>query len=342
MKFQVRSFSGGRTSAYMCALLGSDENSEDVFMDTGAEHEETYRFIKNFCDVFGRNVTFLRGDFSLPIGSGVGFRVVSADDLKPDYKPYAEMLEKYGTPYIGGAFCTDRMKEKPFKKYCEDRYGKGNYETWLGIRFDEPRRLWGDHPKRRLSVYRQLVELGMTDLEMSDMFVELKSNREALNELVSHYGIKEDTSRLIGSRLDWIRKNNLNYLAEISDFDKQDIINWWSKQDFDLGAEEHEGNCVLCIKKSENKVALAARDNPNHVEKMAGIINSTKTRVVESRSGTDKIMYRGNNTLESLIAKFSMYDRDEIAQRVRGAKLSGGCTESCEAFGCSSQLDLFL
>ena len=49
MKKQVCSFSGGRTSAYLCKLLlekfGKD-NVEFVFMDTGAEHPETYSFIK--------------------------------------------------------------------------------------------------------------------------------------------------------------------------------------------------------------------------------------------------------------------------------------------------------
>lgn len=49
MKKQVCSFSGGRTSAYLCKLLlekfGKD-NVEFVFMDTGAEHPDTYSFIK--------------------------------------------------------------------------------------------------------------------------------------------------------------------------------------------------------------------------------------------------------------------------------------------------------
>lgn len=37
------------------------------------------------------------------------------------------MLEKYGTPYIGGQFCTDRLKVTPYKKYCDERFGKNNY-----------------------------------------------------------------------------------------------------------------------------------------------------------------------------------------------------------------------
>ena len=51
------------------------------------------------------------------------------------------MIQKYGVPYTGGMFCTDRMKLVPFTKYCNEKYGKGNCETWLGIRADEPKRL---------------------------------------------------------------------------------------------------------------------------------------------------------------------------------------------------------
>ncbi|HGX5093062.1 TPA: hypothetical protein ACNE1A_004832, partial [Escherichia coli] len=88
-------------------------------------------------------------------------------------------------PYIGGAFCTDRLKLIPFTKYCDNHFGRGNYITWLGIRADEPRRL---KPK-----------------------------------------------------------SGVRYLAELSDFDKSDVIRWWRKQPFDLQIPEHLGNCVFCI-----------------------------------------------------------------------------------------------
>ncbi len=33
------------------------------------------------------------------------------------------------------------MKTEPHDKWCDDKFGKGNYTTWLGIRADEPQRL---------------------------------------------------------------------------------------------------------------------------------------------------------------------------------------------------------
>ena len=69
-------------------------------------------------------------------------------------------------------FCTDRLKTTPFKKYSQDVFGVANYESWLGIRVDEERRL---------------------------------KNKE---------GIK--------------------YLVDISDFDKQDVLDFWKEMPFDL------------------------------------------------------------------------------------------------------------
>jgi 3'-phosphoadenosine 5'-phosphosulfate sulfotransferase (PAPS reductase)/FAD synthetase len=46
---KVVSFSGGRTSAYLCKIMidkfGKD-NVDFIYMDTGAEHPKTYEFIK--------------------------------------------------------------------------------------------------------------------------------------------------------------------------------------------------------------------------------------------------------------------------------------------------------
>ncbi|CAL9954780.1 phosphoadenosine phosphosulfate reductase [Vibrio phage K63] len=109
-------------------------------MDTGAEHPKTYEFVRKLVDVFGVDLVCLRGKFDQPLGKGVEYEVVGLNDLKFDLEPFKGMIKKYGVPYIGGMFCTDRMKLQPFKKYCKGHVGK-DYETWLGIRIDEPKRL---------------------------------------------------------------------------------------------------------------------------------------------------------------------------------------------------------
>lgn len=286
----VVSFSGGRTSAYLVYLIEQMRKSgeftgnvEYIFMDTGAEHPKTYDFIKKCVEYFGIELTCLQGDFEQPLGVGHSYTVVPLESLRHDMinGPFGRLMAKYGVPTVTSAWCTGRMKEETFNKYCNDKYGKGNYVAWLGIRADEPKRLRiGKNPA-------------------------------------------------------------LRYMAEITDFEKEDVLDFWQEMPFNLEIDEHLGNCVFCFKKSINKVALAARDEPELADHFIGAINAANNRVTE-RTGVEKgVMFRGYNSLQSIIAKFQLHSRRDIADTIRSMKRkeSGGCTESCEAFAC--QLDTF-
>jgi hypothetical protein len=262
----VVSLSGGRTSAYLAHLMKDrDPETEFIFMDTGAEHPKTYEFIRNIIKHWKIKLTCLRVIPNPEMNKPSTYEILSASQIGPDLEPWKRMLKKYGHPYVGGAFCTDRMKTVPFIKYCDERFGRGNYTTWLGMRIDEPKRI--------------------------------------------------------------TPKPGIRYLAEISDFEKQDVIDWWRDQPFDLEIQEHLGNCVFCIKKSIQKVALAAKDEP---ELAANFIHTLQTFDVKP----DKVMYRNNNSLEQVIALFSDTGRDELASRMTSMRQydTGSCSESCEAF----------
>lgn len=264
---QVISFSGGRTSAFMTLeVLKIHPEAEVIFMDTGAEHPKTYEFIRNFARHFNIAITCLRVIPSAQIRKASTYEQLTVNEIGPDLEPWRRMLRKYGHPYVGGAFCTDRMKTVPFTKYCNEKYGKGNYERWLGIRIDEPNRLKN-------------------------------------------------------------RADSFHYLADISDFEKQDILDWWSMQQFDLGIQEHLGNCVFCIKKSLQKVALAAKDEPELAAEFWQMIQDEDKKA-------DKVMYRSNRTLGDVIALFNDVSRDELASRMTSMRQydTGSCSESCEAF----------
>lgn len=264
---QVISFSGGRTSAFMTLeVLNIHPSAEVIFMDTGAEHPNTYEFIRNFAKHFDVNITCLRVIPNAEMRKASTYEKLSVEQIGPDLEPWRRMLRKYGHPYVGGAFCTDRMKTVPFTKYCDEKYGKGNYERWLGIREDEPNRLGNRGP-------------------------------------------------------------GFHYLADISDFDKQDVIDWWSVQEFDLGIQEHLGNCVFCIKKSLQKVALATKDEPELAAEFWQMIQDEDKK-------DDKVMYRSGNSLGEVISLFSDISRDELASRMTSMRQydTGSCSESCEAF----------
>ncbi len=277
----VVSFSAGRSSAYLVYLMERARREfgwivHYVFCDTGVEAPATYAFLRNCIkhwDLYDR-ITILRADVNPVLGEGNSYKIFQPEDLMntvkmPPFEPFMSMMQKYGTPHIGGPYCSERMKKDVFDAYCKDRFGKKNYVTWLGIRADEPARL---KPKP---------------------------------------GIK--------------------YLGDLVDHDKQDIIEWWSHQDFDLDLDEWEGNCLFCIKKSTAKIALAAKQNP-------GFLNMWKYKLkdqsIREKDGHDKlIMYYGNISLDGIATMYADHSEDEIRSRMRVQKRteSGSCSESCEA-----------
>ena len=284
----VVSFSGGRTSAYLVNLMRSVEDVTYIFMDTGAEHPETYDFIRNIVKHWRVDLVCLRVVVDPKLGIGGSYKVIGLDDLKPDLEPWREMVRKYGSPSYDMPFCTARMKTEPFEKYCADHFGKGNYTRWLGIRADEPRRL----------------------------------PREVLEELDLPIPAKVTQ-----------RKEGFKYLAEISDFTKDDVLDWWETQPFDLGIHEHLGNCTFCIKKGLNKVALAAMDEPKQAIQFIELTEGNEVRT-EGRKHNHKRMYRQRLHLSDVIELYKDHSRDELFNALRSSKRyeSDSCSESCEVF----------
>lgn len=143
-------------------------------------------------------------------------------------------------------------------------------------------------------------------------------------------GIRADEPKRLKER------PGVSYLADISPFEKEDILEWWKEQPFDLQIPEHLGNCVFCIKKGLNKIALAARDEPDLAADFWEMIKAPTVRTVEGRQHDGDIMYRKHHSLESVIALFAEHSRDEIASTIRGGGGydTGSCTESCEAMSC--------
>lgn len=268
---KVISFSGGRTSAYLVNLFRNDPDAHFVFMDTGAEHPATYQFIKDIVKHWKIDLVCLRVVVNPEMGKGGDYKVIGLDELKQDLETWKSMLAKYGAPAYDMAYCTARMKTEPFKKYCEDVFGKCNYETWLGIRADEPKRL---------------------------------KPREGFH-----------------------------FLAEISDLVKDEILDWWETQPFDLAITEHLGNCVFCIKKGLNKVALAAKDEPEMAVKWIHVTEGSNVRT-EGRKHNHQRMYRGRLHMSDVLEQYKDHDRDEMYKSLRSSKRyeSGSCSESCEAF----------
>lgn len=167
--------SGGRTSEYMYKRL-LDEYSEThnivgIFANTGWEHHKTLEFVHNNDieneKLYGAKPIWLEAVVNDGRVSST-FRVVSFQNASRNMEPFWDVSRKYGLPSSAYPHCTRELKERPIHYYVETVLGWSNkkagkevsvqdpfcdcgncykvknfepYETALGIRIDEPRRV---------------------------------------------------------------------------------------------------------------------------------------------------------------------------------------------------------
>lgn len=164
------SFSGGRTSAYMTYwLLNNMQNKYDmivVFANTGKEKEETLEFI-NKCDLeFNFNTIWIEAKVSLEKGTGTSFSIVDFKTADRVGRIYEEHIMKYGIPNQNAPQCTREMKQIPIKKYAKS-IGWKNYQTAIGIRSDEPKRLdWKKKQKNKLLYFAEIFNVNKSDVNL--------------------------------------------------------------------------------------------------------------------------------------------------------------------------------
>lgn len=337
------SFSGGRTSAFMCHLFKnefSDQETEFVYTDTGAEHPKTYKFIREVNSNFNLDLVCLKAVVTPKMGESNGYEIVSIDSLKWDLSVMKANSKKYGGFTNNRPYCTEKMKNIVSKKYRQDTHKDENL-LWLGIRYDEPKRLVGDHIQYEKSAYKQLVAIGMEDYEISDMFLDISEN---LSNLDNHcyFFIEQKTKDLLIKRITLQHKLGFKYLAQISQATKQDILDWWNKQSFDLEIGEHLGNCVYCVKKSCLKLALAAKEEPDLFDEWSEMVHDDSVRLMPADKFGKGHIYRKWQTPEMVVAQFGDATVEELRERVFKTKQyeSGSCTEACEVSSLD-QMDLF-
>ncbi len=104
---------------------------------------------------------------------------------------------------------------------------------------------------------------------------------------------------------------------------KQDVLDWWAKQSFDLQLKEYEGNCSWCYKKSLPKLKRLLSEKPelfDFPERM-----EEKYGLVRARLGTPQKFFRGQRSVQDL--------RDLNAQDDEAVldDITNECGESCEA-----------
>jgi len=148
---------------------------------------------------------------------------------------------------------------------------------------------------------------------------------------------KQDYLMAIGIRADENRRANVNnknnFIYPLLDMnvDKQDVLDWWQKQNFDLEIPEHFGNCVWCWKKSYKKLMTimieepSAFDFPKKMEK-----KYPRNGAVANKIQRDIKFFRGWKSVSDIE---EMITEDfEKFKDLHYLHITDGCEDSCEPF----------
>jgi 3'-phosphoadenosine 5'-phosphosulfate sulfotransferase (PAPS reductase)/FAD synthetase len=140
---------------------------------------------------------------------------------------------------------------------------------------------------------------------------ELKIN--TLKRYLKTLNIKDYTS-FNGIRYDeprrWGKMKDYNYDVEMPLVSwkvvKEDVLNFWGQQQFDLQLQEPYGNCDLCFLKGKNKLAKIAKEHPELFEWWINLENNYDGRL----SNTFKKEISYNQILQNAKAKLELWDSD--------------------------------
>lgn len=135
------SFSGGRTSAYMLWRVlqsngGLPSDAVVCFANTGKEDEATLRFVRDCAERWAVPITWLE------YMDAAGVRVVDFDSASRNGEPFEAVIRQRGgvLPNRVARFCSSELKTRTMHRYLRSQ-GWTEWDTFIGIRADEPRRV---------------------------------------------------------------------------------------------------------------------------------------------------------------------------------------------------------
>lgn len=169
------SFSGGRSSAFMTWWLLTYKKDEYemivVFANTGKEREETLQFIQQCDKEWGFKVIWIEAVHNPENSIGVFAKIVDFETADRTGQVFESCIAKHGLPNQETPHCSRQMKEECVKALARQIGWRGRgkkYETAIGIRADEPRRLNFVKAKEKHLVYplATMVHTTKTDINL--------------------------------------------------------------------------------------------------------------------------------------------------------------------------------
>jgi 3'-phosphoadenosine 5'-phosphosulfate sulfotransferase (PAPS reductase)/FAD synthetase len=138
------SFSGGRTSAYMlwCVLRsngGLPDDCKVIFANTGREDERTLEFVARCSDEWDVPIDWV--EFRPHASVACRWCVVDFASASRNGEPFTALnRQKNYLPTAVARYCTINLKIEPAAALMRD-YGYTEWQNFVGIRMDEPRRV---------------------------------------------------------------------------------------------------------------------------------------------------------------------------------------------------------
>lgn len=146
------------------------------------------------------------------------------------------------------------------------------------------------------------------------------------DDCVMAIGIRADEPSRIG--------DDPKFIYPMSDWmiDKIDVNNFWESMPFNLDLLEHEGNCAWCWKKSDRKLMMLIKENPQIFD-FPRLMEERHGLAGANTDGTCRKFFRRHRSTDDLFKEYDLIaSSGEIQLRMFDDE-SSGCSESCEPFG---------
>lgn len=221
----IVSFSGGRTSAFLCyALKNKYKNKERelifVFANTGKERFETLDFVNECDNRWNLGVTWLEYDL---IENKSTFKIINYKTASRNGEPFEKMITKYGLPNQPAPICTRELKKQTITRYLRSIGLKnGSYETAIGIRIDEAHRINWQTAKKDKYIYPLA-----TDFRVTKDFIRSWWDSQDFDLKLKDYEGNCDMC--------W-KKSKRKLLTLI--LEKPNLIDWWNEMEIKYGFGE--------------------------------------------------------------------------------------------------------
>lgn len=182
------SFSGGRTSGYLCWWLlnnkSEDYNFIFVFANTGQEHEKTLDFVRLCDENFGLNLYWVEAVVNPEIGKGIRHKIVDFKSCSRNGEPFEAVIKKHGIPNAALPQCSERLKVEVMYSLKRSLGFRAKHLTAVGIRSDEIDRMNISAIEKKTLIYPLISWHQITKPEIRHWW----ASRDFDLDLPEHYG----------------------------------------------------------------------------------------------------------------------------------------------------------